>query len=160
KRDATGRAETIAIEGERRRQVRGWEFKIVVGRALGWNVLKSSRFSVTRRGSSFVFRGSGFGHGLGLCQNGAHVMARRGATHSQILEHYFPGTRASGGEAKAKAQSRQAARLGGIDLELHDESRRDAMFIGEGRASRSSSVGAKCAVLDSKFRSNQPEHFA
>jgi SpoIID/LytB domain protein len=91
KRDASGRAELITIEGERRRQVRGWEFKMIVGRALGWNVLKSSRFEVSRRGSSFVFRGSGFGHGLGLCQQGAHVMARRGVAYRQILEHYFPG---------------------------------------------------------------------
>jgi len=92
KRDATGRAQIISIEGERRRQVRGWEFKLAVGRALGWNVLKSSRFSVSRHGSAFVFQGSGFGHGLGLCQSGAHVMARRGASSSQILGHYFPGT--------------------------------------------------------------------
>ncbi len=93
RRDATGRAELISIEGERRRQVRGWDFKLIVGRALGWNVLKSSRFNVERRGSIFVFHGSGFGHGLGLCQSGAHVMARRGASCEQILGHYFPGTR-------------------------------------------------------------------
>lgn len=91
--DSTGRAESILIEGERRRQVRGWEFKLIVGRALGWNVLKSSRFSVSRRGPTFIFHGSGFGHGLGLCQNGAHVMARRGSTCSEILNHYFAGAR-------------------------------------------------------------------
>jgi SpoIID/LytB domain protein len=91
KRDASGRAELITVEGERRRHLRGWEFKMIVGRALGWNVLKSSRFEVRRSGSSFVFRGSGFGHGLGLCQQGAHVMARRGVGYRQILEHYFPG---------------------------------------------------------------------
>jgi stage II sporulation protein D len=92
KKDATGRAEIISIEGERRRRVGGWEFKLVVGRALGWNVLKSSRFSVSRQGSTFIFRGSGFGHGLGLCQNGSHVMARRGAVYTDILKNYFPGT--------------------------------------------------------------------
>ncbi|MDQ2921921.1 MAG: hypothetical protein M3R52_09975, partial [Acidobacteriota bacterium] len=43
-------------------------------------------------GSNFVFRGSGFGHGLGLCQEGAHVMASRGANYRQILGKYFPGT--------------------------------------------------------------------
>ncbi|HEV8133671.1 MAG TPA: penicillin-binding transpeptidase domain-containing protein, partial [Pyrinomonadaceae bacterium] len=64
KRDETGRAEFITIEGERRKTVRGWDFKIIVGRVLGWNVLKSSRFEVGRSGSSFIFRGSGFGHGL------------------------------------------------------------------------------------------------
>ena len=92
KRDETGRAEFITLEGEHRKTVRGWEFKIIVGRALGWNVLKSSRFEVGRSGSNFIFRGSGFGHGLGLCQEGAHVMAARGASYQKILEKYFPGT--------------------------------------------------------------------
>jgi len=93
KRDETGRAEFIALEGEHRKSVRGWDFKIIVGRVLGWNLLKSSRFEVSRAGSNFLFRGSGFGHGLGLCQEGAHVMAARGAGFQRILEKYFPGTR-------------------------------------------------------------------
>jgi stage II sporulation protein D (peptidoglycan lytic transglycosylase) len=92
KRDETGRAEFITLEGEHRKIVRGWDFKIIVGRALGWNVLKSSRFEAGRSGSNFIFRGSGFGHGLGLCQEGAHVMAARGASYQKILEKYFPGT--------------------------------------------------------------------
>jgi hypothetical protein len=95
KRDETGRAEFITLEGEQRKTVRGWDFKIIVGRVLGWNVLKSSRFEVARAGSNFVFRGSGFGHGLGLCQEGAHVMAQRGVSYTRILEKYFPGTRVS-----------------------------------------------------------------
>ncbi len=93
KRDETGRAEFITLEGEHRKQVRGWDFKIIVGRVLGWNVLKSSRFEVARAGSNFVFHGSGFGHGLGLCQEGAHVMAARGSSYQRILEKYFPGAR-------------------------------------------------------------------
>jgi stage II sporulation protein D len=92
KRDATERAEFITLEGEHRKVVRGWDFKIVVGRVLGWNLLKSSRFEVSRSGTNFVFRGSGFGHGLGLCQEGAHVMAARGVSYQRILEKYFPGT--------------------------------------------------------------------
>jgi SpoIID/LytB domain protein len=92
KRDETGRAEFITVEGEHRKSVRGWDFKIIVGRVLGWNVLKSSRFEVARTGSNFIFRGSGFGHGLGLCQEGAHVMAQRGADFQRILAKYFPGT--------------------------------------------------------------------
>ena len=90
--DASGRAELIDIEGERRLTVKGWDFKIIVGRALGWNLLKSSRFEISRSGPNFVFRGSGFGHGLGLCQEGAHVMASRGANYRQIIGKYFPGT--------------------------------------------------------------------
>lgn len=93
KHDETGRAEFITLEGEQRKSVRGWDFKIIVGRVLGWNLLKSSRFEVWRSGSNFIFRGNGFGHGLGLCQEGAHVMAARGASLQRILEKYFPGTR-------------------------------------------------------------------
>ena len=91
KRDETGRAQFITIDGEHRKQVRGWDFKIIVGRVLGWNVLKSSRFEVARAGSNFIFHGKGFGHGLGLCQEGAHVMAARGSSYTRILEKYFPG---------------------------------------------------------------------
>jgi SpoIID/LytB domain protein len=90
--DQTGRAELISIVGDRKRVINGWEFKLIVGRSLGWNVLKSSRFTISRSGSAFVFRGSGFGHGLGLCQEGAHVMAQRQSTFRQILANYFPGT--------------------------------------------------------------------
>ncbi len=92
KRDASGRAELVAVSGERRRVLRGWDFKTIVGRTLGWNLLKSSRFTVERTGANFVFRGSGFGHGLGLCQMGAHAQAARGIAYRQILAYYFPGT--------------------------------------------------------------------
>lgn len=93
KRDSSGRAEMLLISGERQKQLHGWDFKIIVGRALGWNLIKSSRFSVRRVGDNFVFTGSGFGHGLGLCQAGAHVMAQRGFNFQQILSRYFPTTR-------------------------------------------------------------------
>ncbi len=92
RKDESGRAEVIGIEGNRRITIKGWDFKIIVGRALGWNLLKSSRFEISHSGSNFVFRGSGFGHGLGLCQEGAHVMAERGAGYRQILSKYFPST--------------------------------------------------------------------
>jgi SpoIID/LytB domain protein len=98
RRDQTGRAELIELVGQRRRLLRGWDFKIIVGRTLGWSVLKSSRFEVSRAGSAYVFRGTGFGHGLGLCQAGAHVSAGRGASYRQILARYFPG--ASVGELR------------------------------------------------------------
>ena len=105
RRDDSGRAEQITIEGEQRRVVRGWDFKIIVGRALGWNKLKSSRFAIKRSGNDFVFRGSGFGHGLGLCQEGAHVMAQRGSSYRQILGHYFPGTTVAKGDRPATSLS-------------------------------------------------------
>ena len=100
-RDHTGRAEVVSLEGERRRVLSGWDFKIIVGRTLGWSVLKSSRFDIARAGTSFVFRGSGFGHGLGLCQTGAHVSAARGAGYRSILARYFPGTTVGANDARA-----------------------------------------------------------
>ncbi len=113
KRDETGRAAEITLEGERRRTVRGWDFKIIVGRALGWQMIKSSRFDVVRVGNSFLFRGSGFGHGLGLCQNGSHVMARRGMNYRQILSHYFPGA--------TVAMVAQTVSLRGVQSSAFDE---------------------------------------
>jgi stage II sporulation protein D len=42
--------------------------------------------------SSFVIRGAGFGHGVGMSQYGAMGYARHGASYDQILEHYYTGT--------------------------------------------------------------------
>jgi len=132
RRDGTGRAELVALEGERPRRLRGWDFKIIVGRALGWNLLKSSRFEVERRGANFVFRGGGFGHGLGLCQHGAHVMAERGAPYRQILNNYFPGTsigkeaREGEGRRQKAVGSRQEAESS--DRNRLDDSERDGIF--------------------------------
>ncbi len=104
RRDVTGRAEMITLEGEKRKMVRGWDFKLIIGRSLGWNMLKSSRFTVARAGTNYVFRGGGFGHGLGLCQEGAHVMAERGSNYRQIVGKYFPGTSIMN-QTKAQAES-------------------------------------------------------
>src|SRR5439155_15114864 len=112
KRDETGRAEFITLEGEHRKQVRGWDFKIIVGRVLGWSLLKSSRFEVACAGSNFIFHGSGFGHGLGLCQEGAHVMAARGSTCQRILEKYFPGARVGHDREIGRKRDGETGRLG------------------------------------------------
>ena len=39
----------------------------------------------------FVFEGAAWGHGVGLCQIGAAVMASRGFSAEQIIAHYFRG---------------------------------------------------------------------
>ena len=41
---------------------------------------------------AFVFRGRGWGHGVGLSQWGAITMAEQGWAADRILEHYYPGT--------------------------------------------------------------------
>ena len=51
--------------------------------------LYSSAFEVEREGTDFVLRGKGWGHGVGLCQIGAAVMADKGYTYEQILAYYY-----------------------------------------------------------------------
>ena len=91
-RDHSGRVQWLSLEGERSKRIRGWNFKLIVGRTLGWNVIKSSQFDVRREGDEFVFKGRGHGHGLGLCQTGAGALARQGVSFQSILLHYYPGT--------------------------------------------------------------------
>ena len=42
--------------------------------------------------NSLVLKGKGWGHGVGLCQIGAAVMAARGYDYRQILAFYYPGS--------------------------------------------------------------------
>ena len=53
--------------------------------------ISSSDFEVTTRGDTLVFKGRGFGHGVGMSQFGAEGMARAGVTADEILAHYYPG---------------------------------------------------------------------
>ncbi|MGC1220029.1 MAG: hypothetical protein WA883_21360, partial [Phormidesmis sp.] len=42
--------------------------------------------------TGFRFVGGGFGHGVGMSQTGAYNLGRKGYSHQQILEFYYPGT--------------------------------------------------------------------
>ena len=48
--------------------------------------------AIAREGDVFIFRGRGWGHGVGLSQWGALTLAGEGWTAERILEHYYPGT--------------------------------------------------------------------
>ncbi len=67
-------------------------FRNVVNQYYGKEILKSAMFTVSLEDDSFVFKGRGWGHGVGLCQEGAMWMAKHGKTYQQILQHYFPHT--------------------------------------------------------------------
>ena len=54
--------------------------------------LRSSFFTVIPAADSVIFRGRGYGHGVGLCQDGARVMASEGKSFSEITGFYYPGT--------------------------------------------------------------------
>jgi stage II sporulation protein D len=53
--------------------------------------LKSTFFSTYPEGMEVMIRGRGFGHGVGLCQEGAMRMAKYGYNYHQIAVYYFPG---------------------------------------------------------------------
>ena len=53
--------------------------------------LRSAAFTPEYTGEGFRFTVTGYGHGVGMSQYGANVMAARGATWQEILQHYYPG---------------------------------------------------------------------
>ena len=57
---------------------------------LGYGRLKSTNFEVFSTWRDVVFRGRGFGHGVGMCQWGAQRWARKGKDFRFILKHYYP----------------------------------------------------------------------
>ena len=54
--------------------------------------LRSANFDIELKNKSIIFNVSGYGHGVGMSQWGAEVMARNGNTYKEILYHYYPGT--------------------------------------------------------------------
>lgn len=100
-RGQSGRISKLKIVGSERTMVVGKELEI--RRILSKSHLKSSAFEVeylaedgsrvkpSENWASLVLKGSGWGHGVGLCQIGAAVMATEGYDYRQILNHYYPG---------------------------------------------------------------------
>ncbi len=87
---AAGRARILTLLGGGESvRISAGSLRFAVGRALGWNTLRSDRYQV---GAGFVFQGSGAGHGVGLCQSGADQMGSEGRSYREILAFYYPGT--------------------------------------------------------------------
>lgn len=66
--------------------------RLAVARRIGWDAVQSNDFTMKREGNQVTLRGTGQGHGIGLCQSGANAMAREGASFREILAHYYPNT--------------------------------------------------------------------
>ncbi len=92
-RGPSGRIFRLKISGERDAIIIGKELEI--RRALSRSHLYSSAFVVDRESGRFVLRGAGWGHGVGLCQIGAAVMASEGKSYREILRHYYRGAEIS-----------------------------------------------------------------
>jgi len=84
---AGGYAGSVRIGSER---MSGEEFRLRIGRRLGWNVVPGLSFRLEPEAGGLRVEGRGAGHGVGLCQAGAADLAARGATFRGILAHYFP----------------------------------------------------------------------
>jgi stage II sporulation protein D len=91
-RDASGRARDVELRGTRTRVIRGVDFRSIADGTFGPRALLSTRFAIARDGRALIFTGTGYGHGVGLCQLGAAVRARRGDSPATILAAYYPGT--------------------------------------------------------------------
>ena len=90
--DPAGRATQVSVTGETRHVIRGERLRAIITGQLGARTFRSARFSVEQQDDRILFSGLGFGHGVGLCQTGAIVRARRGDSVATILAHYYPGT--------------------------------------------------------------------
>ena len=96
KRGESGRLIEIEILGSRKNHKIKKELNI--RRSLSENTLRSSCFYITMTydkdgiPAEITFHGAGWGHGVGMCQVGAAVMAEQGASYNKILKHYYPKT--------------------------------------------------------------------
>lgn len=92
-RSEEGRVKTIELlmSNGPRTQMRANDFRLAVNKALKENPLKSTWFDASRNGEQYVFKGRGFGHGVGFNQWGAHAMAQQGKNYREILSFYYTG---------------------------------------------------------------------
>lgn len=97
-RGVSGRITSLRIIGTRKTfELRG---ELRIRRALSTHVLPSALIAIDRfpQGSNdtartFIIRGAGWGHGVGMCQIGAAMMALQGKSLEEILQHYYSGVR-------------------------------------------------------------------
>lgn len=88
-RGASGRIKRLKVNGTKCSCVIGKE--LMIRRALSESHLKSSWFDISWEGEILTLNGKGWGHGVGLCQIGAAVMADKGYDCETILKHYYSG---------------------------------------------------------------------
>ncbi len=86
-RGKSGRIWKLKIVGTKKSFTIGKELEI--RRALSETHLYSSAFEVEKQDDRFILHGSGWGHGVGLCQIGAAVMGEQGKTYDEILLFYY-----------------------------------------------------------------------
>jgi stage II sporulation protein D len=83
--DRSGRAECVELATDHGRvRMPGSSFRAAMG-------LKSTAFTMTLRSRYVSLVGRGWGHGFGMCQDGAMAMSEASADYREILKHYYSG---------------------------------------------------------------------
>ena len=62
------------------------------------SLLPSAFFTIEKSGDRFLIHGGGYGHGIGMSQNGANEMAKKGKTYVEILQMFYSGVSIGDGE--------------------------------------------------------------
>jgi stage II sporulation protein D len=89
--DGSGRARAFMLVADRSVTIKGTAFRLGVGPRVVRSLLVTSLRTDQNTGT-IAIEGGGLGHGVGMCQWGAHGMAQLGRSASDILAFYFPGT--------------------------------------------------------------------
>ncbi len=87
---STGRVKEIEFsDGKNKKLIKATELR----RLLHWTALPSTMIkSIRVEEDGVVFEGSGYGHGVGMCQWCAFQMAQEGKNYKEILQYFYPGT--------------------------------------------------------------------
>lgn len=94
--DASARPGVVELDGLAPSRVSAQRFRTIVGRALGWDVLKSDTWTARRTAAGVRFEGRGKGHGVGLCVAGATAYAATAGASARVadvLGAYYPALR-------------------------------------------------------------------
>jgi stage II sporulation protein D (peptidoglycan lytic transglycosylase) len=90
-RTTSGRVARLQLDGLQPSSISGQDLRVAVGRAIGWQHVKSTAFELRRTADAYRFDGHGSGHGVGLCVIGSARLAEQGRSAVEILARYFPG---------------------------------------------------------------------
>lgn len=91
---ATGKKGSVVVKTENkiRSALGGYGYQIILNDGSvtdSRDLLPSAFFTVKKSGDMFVISGGGFGHGIGMSQNGANEMAKQGADYEEILRLFY-----------------------------------------------------------------------
>lgn len=101
-RNASGRIETLRVTGRDgiTLDISGKDFRHLIGP----NILKSNAYEIVMKGYFVDLIGQGWGHGVGMCQWGAHQMSKERHDYQEILAYYYPGARIGPAVSLSEAQ--------------------------------------------------------